>query len=672
MTVTGKTTEYRATILLVDDEPNVLKSLTRLFHSDSYTVLTASSGEEAVELVKREPIDAIISDLRMPGMSGSEFLQIASEIEPGVPRLLLSGQRDLDLAIGAVNEGKISQYLEKPWDPQELRTILHQVIEKRFSDLQDQKLSKNISEQNARLKSQNEEATKGRAEAESQSQLKSRFLAMMSHEIRTPITGILGVLEALVDTQMTPEQIDLVNTGINSSLHLKRIVDDSLDMSKLEAGKMSLESIIYSPGELVESAVRLFEPKFKTKGLTIRVEGDHHLPEFLHGDPARIKQVLLNLISNSWKFTETGGIILRVDYSDSALLICIEDTGIGIPPEVRSLLFREFSMLENVHVHQYEGTGLGLAICRKLADLMGGCITHTDNPAGGSRFTVTVPSKEAQSIEVKPGPVAEIKLPENIKVLLVDDNATNLKVIALLLENLGCQVSVASHGADAVQLTTRDRQNQFDLVLMDISMPVLGGVEATRQLRKTFTSEQLPVIAMTAHVVDEDRKTYFEAGMNDVITKPLRKMDLARLLRKFSSCEGTEEIDASLPAVSSLIDTATLSQLLKDVGTGSFHALAESFIGDARTRLKQIQLHDEQGNMENLIREVHTLGSSAGMFGACDLQSQCLQLESRWKSGSDISIVDCEQLTQTIRASIAAFVHWYQCEYKNSKGSPIA
>jgi signal transduction histidine kinase/HPt (histidine-containing phosphotransfer) domain-containing protein len=647
-----------ATILLVDDEPNILRALDRLLHKDKYRILTAACGKEAVAVVEQNSVDLIISDLRMPGMSGTEFLQIAAEIEPAVPRILLSGQRDLDLAIRAVNEGQISQYIEKPWDPHALRVTIQQMVEKRFTDLHSQQLAGKIADQNTVLTRLNEELNEKTLEAESQNRLKSRFLAMMSHEIRTPITGILGVLEALKDTALNAEQRDLVTTGINSSLHLKRIVDDSLDLSKLEAGQMSIETIVFSPSDLIENAIQLFKPKFKAKGLSLKAKGHHVLPQFIKGDPYRIRQILLNLISNGWKFTENGGVTIRVTYSDGQMHICVEDTGTGIPETGKSRLFKEFCMLDNANSSLQEGTGLGLAISQKLTELMDGQLAHADNPSGGSRFTLTLPCRESQPALLEPEAV-EISMPlSNLKVLLVDDNATNLKVIGLLLKNLGHHVTTANHGADAIDLVNHHSSGQpFDLVFMDISMPVMDGLEATRCLRKIFSSEQLPIIAMTAHVEKEDEQRFLEAGINDVILKPLQKRDLADSISKLT-CQPCAEKQTIIQITNAdqLIDKSVLSTLIADIGLEVFPNLADSFISDSLTRLANIRKYSQQGDQENLIHETHTLGSSAGMFGATKLQSMCYQMESRWKSGLPISSEQCEALINTVEVSIDAFL----------------
>lgn len=652
-------------LLLVDDEPNVLSALTRLFRGDGYRILTANSGRDALALLADEQVDAIISDMRMPEMSGSEFLQHAAGLAPDIPRLLLSGQRDLDLAIVAVNEGQISHYIEKPWDPEKLRSCVRQVLEKSNAALERKQLLDRIKVQNEQLSKLNKELLLKTREAETRNQLKSRFLATMSHEIRTPVTGILGVLELLKEESLNAGQRDLVCTGLNSSLHLKQVVDDLLDLSKLDVDQMELESLPYMPSDVIESVADLFRSEIQKNGLTLHLHDIECLSGTHCGDQKRVKQILMNLVSNAIKFTEKGEITITACVNENETFsICVIDTGIGIPDELKPGLYREFGMLHSSHARLYGGTGLGLSISQKFATLMHGTIEMEDNPVGGSCFKLTLPMRQADCQDAAKSSLDSACTLQDRKILLVDDNTTNLKVIGSMLNNMGCQVTNATNGLEAWQLikgTSAVPESRFDLVLMDIAMPVMDGIECCRLIRESGgIYKNIPVIAMTAYAQESERRTFRVAGMNDILLKPMTGQDLQSMLENVLASSSTGIECSSVSASGGqLLNLTVLQQLAQDTSIEILPELIGAFIEDTRLRSEQISKSEQEGNYTAILHEIHTLGSSAGMFGAEKLYHMCIELERSAKLDQDhLTSSSLSSFQKCLQDSLNAIDHW--------------
>lgn len=390
-------------------------------------------------------------------------------------------------------------------------------------------LEKRISDRTEQL----EEAMRS---AQAANQAKSEFLANISHELRTPMNGVIGMLDIVLDQNELPKDlVEQIQTAQHCAYSLLALLNDILDLSKIEAGKMNLEKIPFEPSAILDDCIKAHQPKAAQNAVTLSSEVSAGVPPQLIGDPLRIRQILANLVSNAVKFTEQGAVSVQVSGESPAtgeftLKFTVSDTGTGIPADKLLYIFDKFTQADGSVTRKFGGTGLGLAITRRLVDLHHGDI-HVESELGrGTTFTVTlqcgtVPGEGGlERAPQKPvsAPADSARAPA--RILVVEDNPVNQKVVTAVLRKRGFSIELANDGQEALaKLRTSE---PFDLVLMDVQMPVLDGLETTRLIRKEARWRELPIIAMTAHAMNGDKERCIEAGMNGYVSKPVHPAHL--------------------------------------------------------------------------------------------------------------------------------------------------
>jgi signal transduction histidine kinase/CheY-like chemotaxis protein/HPt (histidine-containing phosphotransfer) domain-containing protein len=498
-----------------------------------------------------------------------------------------------------------------------------------------------LSDRDQQLRLARETAEKVLARAQHADQAKTEFLASMSHEIRTPLNGIIGYTERLLDEPLTPGQRRFAERIEAAGSSLLVVVNDILDLSQVEAGRIQLEIQPFSLEALIDNSVSIVSEGAGVKGLPIKVSLDRNLPKMLLGDELRLRQILLNLLNNAVKFTHEGHIALAVQQEGRAddreiVRFSVTDTGIGIARENQSRLFTRFSQIDGTIRREFGGTGLGLAISKRLVELMGGQIGLDSQKGRESTFWITVPLPRTEAFagektaEGAPTPV------KPARILVAEDIEINQELTRSILESAGHRVDIVSNGIEAVAAVQAE---SYDLVLMDIQMPRMDGIAATREIRALdHPAKEVAIIAMTANVMPQQVRSFKEAGMNDYVGKPMKRNDLIKKtnewLRKAEVMEQTSS--ARLPGSGPVFDQEAFTDFVNLMG--------DERVAEWLTRLKK-QLEGtffdntfDEVDREELARSAHSIISQAAILGFSELAELCGQLQEACDSSRNLSL----------------------------------
>jgi len=482
------------------------------------------------------------------------------------------------------------------------------------------------------------------AEREEAAQAKSDFVAVVSHEVRTPMNGVLGMARLILETPLSAKQRDFALTIVDSGEALLNILNDLLDISKLDAGKLELESIPFEAEMIIKNACNIMAPKAKEKDLSLTYKISDDIPDCLLGDANRLRQILLNLLSNAVKFTAQGEITVHLDVECTpvdpcCVIISVTDTGMGVSSEVADQLFAPYVQAATSTARKYGGTGLGLSICRRIADLMGGTIELKSAVGKGSTFTFKAPF---QVIELDKDtfiePLAMIPDMHGLEILIVEDNLINIKVAKNMVNNLGHQSTLAENGQEALDILNSGKQ--FDVILMDRHMPVMDGIEATQKIREMDgPMSSVPIIAITAAVTQREVQACLEAGMNEVVSKPVDPDELSaalmRTLDTDKAIEHTQSVPKTKVAKSHVLvlDQAVMDHMLHDFGQDVLDELLDDFKDIGQECVEPFAEPFKDEDVELMARLAHDLKTNAATFGFKRLSALAKTVELACKDG---------------------------------------
>ena len=521
----------RMKVLIVDDYIENINALTELLRSDDIEILTATGGEEALNIFSQIEIDLALFDVQMPGMTGFELARLVRGVRRyrHLPIIFVTAQQQDRSVIFEGYETGAVDLLFKPLDPHVVRSKVRAFVE--------------IIQQRGILKDHVDELERLKLQAEAANLAKSQFLANMSHEIRTPLASVMGFAELLAQNEISQDERARSMDAVKRNGHLlMRLIDDILDLSKIEAGRIEFENVSFNLDELIKDVETTLSFRAKDKGICLTFHRPQEGIKDYVSDPIRIKQIFLNVIGNAIKFTQKGQVSVNLEISSTqaglspeadTIKLTVKDQGIGMTPEQSKRLFQPFGQADVSTRRHFGGSGLGLVISREISRALGGDIKLLESaPEKGSVFQVSMSlekAKQEASSPSKPTTAASANLRTDLsdkKILVVDDSPDNLTLIELFLQDTKAKMTFANNGFEAIDCI---RNQAFDMILMDIQMPGKDGHETTEEIRQMGYKK--PIIALTAHAIKAEHAKCLSSGCNAVMVKPIDRRKLVELIK---------------------------------------------------------------------------------------------------------------------------------------------
>jgi signal transduction histidine kinase len=635
------------TLLYVEDDDSIRDLNHDIFIEFFQSVTIAKDGQEGLMKYLQylndngNAFDIVITDIRMPKMSGISMSRLIKEKFSDQVIIALSAHQDAHYLFELINMG-ISYFLPKPVATQNLYEMLYKTSQIVYNRNAADMYAKKLSAVNEELESKVIELKHAIQKAKEATEFKDRFLANMSHEIRTPMNAIIGLSHILLHSPLQSEQEENVKKIESSSKMLLQIINDILDFSKIEAGKLELESIEFDLNSIIDHLSSIINITALSKNIELIYNINDNVPQFFLGDPTRLGQILLNLMANAVKFTHDGKVILNINalHSNSdmtTLKFDVIDEGVGIEEEKLETLFHSFIQADNSTTREYGGSGLGLSIVKQLVSIMNGTIEVTSTKNKGSMFSITLslPTVASLTQQSKSHTIITNIILTHKTILLVDDNEINRHVIINFLQNSGARVLIGLNGLEALEIIKNE--DNIDLILMDINMPLMDGYEATQQIRNQLDLTSVPIIGLSANAMKKDIDKALSMGMDGYITKPINVQQFYTTLVKhikgavlsYKENDICEDVILHKQHPFSTIIGFDVDDALERMegNTKLYEKVVSGFFNMFKESAQDIKTALQQENYEKAYKLNHNIKGSSGNISAISLYNISKELE---------------------------------------------